>query len=319
MSQILGIVLLSIFCFQTAQAQVKLDIGEPTFLNGEIVMEANDAGEVVTLSEEEYYQLTGQKFLKHLVGFFDFKMSWRTVASYITPAMEDEFDVFILVNVDYEKRQNMADMVPAQYMKVIQRTKVGEKLFVRQGGMVTGVRKNVYGNNGKPAFPDTIRALNGTKINGYGVMSDLIPISSGAGHKKADPQPYVDTPTGIYRINHRKSDGRRYSTGMWHSLYFDLIYPWNKSSGLAIHGTSSGKYDLLGKKQDSHGCVRVRKNVANLMYENLINDDGFWADDLVDLDNRKRLKSLNGKKKAGARALIVIFYGYDKALEQFDI
>ena len=32
-------------------AQVKLDLEEPQFINGEIVVESNDAGEVVTLSE----------------------------------------------------------------------------------------------------------------------------------------------------------------------------------------------------------------------------------------------------------------------------
>lgn len=300
-------------------AQIKLDIDEPVFVNGEMVLEVNDAGEMVTISEEEYFALTGQKFLEHLVGFFNYKMTWQTVASYITPIMEEEFDVFIMINVDYEKRQNMADEIPAQYMKVIERTKEGQKLFNRQGGVVTSIRKDVDGNNGKPAFGTTIKALNGSNINGQGVMADLIPVSSGASHKKADPQPYVDTPTGIYRVAFSKSDKQRYGKGMWHSLYFDLIYPWGSSSGLAVHGTSSDKYSLLGKNQDSHGCVRVKQNVANLMYENLINSGEYWADELPDMNNTLRLKSQNGESKAGVRALILLFYGYDKSLEQFDI
>ncbi len=313
------LLLIVLFNFHSQAQSNLLDIDEPQFINGEILVEANDAGEVVTLTEAEYYQMTGLRFLEHLVSFFNFKMSWETVASYITPEMEEEFDIFMIVNVDFEKRQNMADEVPAQHMKVIQKMAAGQKLFKRKNGLVTGILPNVVGNNSKPAFAEKIKALNGTEISGEGVMEDLIPISSGAGHKKPDPQAYADTPTGIYRINHEKSDIARYGSGMFHSLYFDLIYPWDKVSGLAIHGTNKSKYKLLGKHQDSHGCIRTKQNVANLMYENLINDGKFWTEDLIDLDNTQRLKSQNGETKPGVRALIIIFYGYDKELEVFDI
>lgn len=291
----------------------------PQYINGELVVESNDAGEVITVNEEEYAALTGQKYLEHLVSFFNFKMSWETVASYITPTLESQFDVFIIINVDASSRQNMNDEIPSQFMKVIQRTQAGQKLFVRSGGRVVGIRKDVYGNNGQPAFPNTITALNGKQINGFGVMSDLIPVSSGAGHLPPDPQPHVDTPTGIYRINFAKSNGKRYSRGMWHSLYFDLVYPSGRTSSLAVHGTSTNKYSLLGRRQDSHGCVRIRKVVANLMYENLINSGYFWADQLPDMNNRLRLKAENGRSKPGARALIVLFYGYNKSVEHRDL
>ncbi len=314
------IVLAVVLFFQLSVsiAQIKLETGGPKFVNDRVVVEVNDAGEMVTLSKKEYLEMTGRQYMKHLVGFFNYKMSWQTVASYITSTMEAEFDVYIFINVDYEGRQNMADPIPAQYMKVIERTQADQKLFVREKGQVVGIRSDVAGNNGEPAFATTIEALDGTKINGHGIMRDLIPVSSGASHKAADPQPYVDTPTGIYRINHSKSDVKRYGTGMWHSLYFDLIYPWGKWSGLAVHGTSTNKYSLLGKHQDSHGCVRVKKPVANLMYENLINDGSYWADDLPNLNNKMRLKSENGETKPGVRALIILFYGYDSSMEQWD-
>ena len=47
---------------------------EPQFIDGEIVVEVNDAGEIVTLSEGEYYEMTGLKFLEHLAGFFNFRI-----------------------------------------------------------------------------------------------------------------------------------------------------------------------------------------------------------------------------------------------------
>ncbi len=297
-----------------------LDIDQPKYINGEIVVESNDAGEVITMSAEEYAELTGENFLKQLVSFFNFKLSWESVASYITPTLENEFDVFIVVNVDYQSRFNSSHEVPAQHMKVIQRTREGQPIFVRQNGRVVGIRNDVAGNNGTPAFPDAISPLNkdyGSAIDGYGVLTDLMPVSSGAGHFPADSSSYVDTPTGIYRINHPKSDSRRYSNGMWHSLYFDLIYPSGRSSGLAVHGTSTSAYSKLGTQQ-SHGCIRIKKEQSHLIYENLINDDYWWSNELPDLNNRQRLKSENGQLKAGPRALIIIFYGYDKALEEWD-
>ena len=101
---------------------------------------------------------------------------------------------------------------------------------------------------------------------------------------------------------------------MWHSLYFDLVYPWGKDSGLAIHGTSKSAYKNLGTQQ-SHGCVRITQPQANMLYETLLSK-AYTKKDLPDMDRTARLKSetwVNGdvKTREGQKALFIIFYGYD--------
>ena len=86
-----------------------------------------------------------------------------------------------------------------------------------------------------------------------------------------------------------------------------------------MHGTSPSKYKLLGQRQDSHGCVRVRQDAAYVMYENLINSGLYWAQQLPDLNRRQRLKAENGRSRAGVRALIVLFYGYEQKLAQLSL
>lgn len=278
-------------------------LGQSSFANGQVVLESNDAGESVIMTQQQYAELTGQNFMVHLASFFNFKKTFAEVASYITPTLESEFDVFIIINVDWEERFNGTHEIPAQYMKVVRRTQEGQPIFNRDAsGKVMSVRNDVLGNNGDPAF---------SALDSY-----LMPISSGAGGRAADPQPYVDTPTGIYRINWTKSDRRRYGTGMYHSLYFDLLYPHegNRESGLAVHGTGQGNYDLLGSQQ-SHGCVRTTQAVANDLYENLVNGyyespKEFWSEELPDMTRTHRLKSENGSTRAGSTGLIILFYGY---------
>ena len=228
------IILLSIFTYQTVLAN-PLDLSGPVLHNDQVVFEANDAGETVGMSLEAYQELTGQSFLMSLVSFFDFKKSFE--------------------NVSYEKYGESDAYIPSQHMRVLRKTSADQKVFVRDAdGVVTDIYEGVMGSESEGAFEE---------------LQGLMPVSSGASHKAADPQPYVDTPTGIYRINHAKSRAKRYSTGMWHSLYFDLVYPWGKDSGLAIHGTSKSAYKNLGTQQ-SHGCVRITQPQANMLYETLL-------------------------------------------------
>lgn len=292
------IILSVLLTLQTANAN-PLDLSGPVLHQNQVVLEANDAGETVEMSLEAYEQLTGQSFLMSLVSFFDFKKSFETITSYLTPALEDAFDVFILVNVSYEKYGDSNAYIPSQHMRVLRKKSANQKVFVRDAdGYIVDVNEGVLGSEDEGAFSE---------------LQGLMPVSSGASHKAADPQPYVDTPTGIYRISHSKSRAKRYSTGMWHSLYFDLIYPWGKESGLAIHGTSKSAYSKLGTQQ-SHGCVRITQAQANQLYETLLSPE--YTKMLPDMDRTARLKSeliKNGEvqTREGQKALIIIFYGYD--------
>ncbi|SLN18454.1 L,D-transpeptidase [Roseisalinus antarcticus] len=85
------------------------------------------------------------------------------------------------------------------------------------------------------------------------------PVSSGAlhaGNSRAGP-----TPSGIFNIDERSGRYRSGwgSPGMYKAMYIDLHYNSGRMSGVAMHGTTSGRYSALGRPA-SHGCVRVTQS-----------------------------------------------------------
>jgi len=91
------------------------------------------------------------------------------------------------------------------------------------------------------------------------------PVSTGRhypGEKRAGP-----TPLGIFNADDRNTRHRRGwgSPGMYNSIYIDLHYNSGRASGVAMHGTPSNKYRLLGKA-DSHGCIRMHQSNADQIW-----------------------------------------------------
>lgn len=91
------------------------------------------------------------------------------------------------------------------------------------------------------------------------------PVSTGRKYKgdsRSGP-----TPLGIFNVDERNSRHRRGwgSPGMYNSIYIDLHYGGGRISGVAMHGTTSSKYRLLGRA-DSHGCVRMRQGNADKIW-----------------------------------------------------
>jgi L,D-transpeptidase catalytic domain len=87
------------------------------------------------------------------------------------------------------------------------------------------------------------------------------PVSTGRyyrGDKFSGP-----TPTGVFALDERKGRyGRGTSApGMTHTMYIDLHYTSGRRSGVAFHGTTTGRYRRLGRA-DSHGCIRMKKKNA---------------------------------------------------------
>lgn len=82
------------------------------------------------------------------------------------------------------------------------------------------------------------------------------PMSSGdlhPGNNRAGP-----TPSGIFNIDERSQrySGGWGSPGMYKAMYIDLHYSSGRRSGVAMHGTTSGRYRYFGRPA-SHGCLRV--------------------------------------------------------------
>lgn len=105
------------------------------------------------------------------------------------------------------------------------------------------------------------------------------PISSGRyyrGDRRSGP-----TPVGIYGLDERRW---RYGwgwlqSGMRHVMHIDYHYSGGRPSGVAFHGTDTYRYRRLGRA-DSHGCVRMRQNLALDLINRITGKDGVMPEHL---------------------------------------
>lgn len=102
-------------------------------------------------------------------------------------------------------------------------------------------------------------------------------ISSGRyykGDRKAGP-----TAPGIYALDERKwRYGRGWlQDGMVHVMHIDYHYAGGRVSGIAFHGTPSGKYRRLGSN-DSHGCIRMHQKNALGLIDRMTGKDGVLSE-----------------------------------------
>ena len=98
------------------------------------------------------------------------------------------------------------------------------------------------------------------------------PVSTGRkypGDRRSGP-----TPIGIFNPDDRNTRHRRGwgSPGMYNSIYIDLHYGSGRASGVAMHGTTSNKYRLLGRA-DSHGCIRMKQSNSEKVWK-MFHGDG---------------------------------------------
>ena len=302
--------------------------GYPITSDNRLVVEVDESGEMITMPLDTYLESKGSNFLNLIANYFDFKKTFQTVTSYITPLMEERFELFVIVNVDYRNLAYGNDKIPSQHMRIIKKTSPGQKVFTRNSqGWITGLNSDLPGASSQsgPAY-DCLEGSGRGFIEGSG----LIKVSSGAGrsHRNTpwwDNDAYLDTPTGVYRFNDSRNSlgyrgkNKHQQRVMWTPLYFDLTYriprgndaqgnprePLEKESGLAMHGTSNGAYAQLGS-QASHGCVRTRKEISQCVKKqfhdlgsNLRRDSGnggpliqsSLSDHTPHLEPRLRLKS----------------------------
>ena len=292
-----------------------------------IVLERNEADRIVTMPWRDY--MRGREFLSHVVDFFFHRHNFTSVTSYLTPEMEEAFDVFVLVNVapGTNGEDMEGDRIPPQHMRILRKRHEGQTVFRREDGQIVGLNPDVLGmgDENNPAEP-AYECLKGQyKENGkvffsktQGLMKDsgLFGITSGNGPANGNSRSQFsaldtkasDTPTGIYRVGmaHTQNSGKGKSKSgrrtMFYPMYFDLIYPNGWKSNLALHGTFTSLYDRLGVRQDSLGCIRTHQQVSwclkkqffNIEYDKYhggkVRTEAFEPH-LPNLDWRYRLKS----------------------------
>lgn len=124
------------------------------------------------------------------------------------------------------------------------------------------------------------------------------PISSGRyyrGDRRSGP-----TPPGIYGLDERRwRYGRGWLTyGMRHVMHIDYHYSGGRVSGVAFHGTNTFRYRRLGRA-DSHGCIRMRQDVALAFMNRITGKDGVLSEDLRWGDVPRFWRGERGRRRYG--------------------
>ena len=137
-------------------------------------------------------------------------------------------------------------------------------------------------------------------------------ISSGAGFRPTDDQPYIWTIPGIFTMHPTRHAYTPYGT-MPYKMYFDYKYCGGRQSNIALHGTKALK--KLGE-QASHGCIRQNTEKAKRLYEWVHQETDFTGEipliqnqceyyGGLQLDDEEEVIMYQGLK-----VLIVVYYGY---------
>jgi len=87
------------------------------------------------------------------------------------------------------------------------------------------------------------------------------------------------TPTGVFGIDERRYRMSRgyHAPGMINVAYIDLHYSSGRRSGVAFHGTTRGRYRVLGRI-DSHGCIRMTQANALALINRMQGRDGVLSE-----------------------------------------
>ncbi len=126
------------------------------------------------------------------------------------------------------------------------------------------------------------------------------PVSSGRkypGDRRSGP-----TPPGVYGLDERRW---RYGwgwlqPGMRHVMHIDYHYRSGRPSGVAFHGTNGHLYRRLGRA-DSHGCIRMRQNLALELMNRITGRDGVLSEELRWGEVPRFWQSEQGKTRVGYR------------------
>ena len=126
------------------------------------------------------------------------------------------------------------------------------------------------------------------------------PISSGRyyrGDRRSGP-----TPPGVYGLDERRwRYGRGWlQAGMRHVMHIDYHYSGGRVSGVAFHGTNRYRYRRLGRA-DSHGCVRMRQELALAFMDRITGRDGVLPEHLRWGEVPRFWRSQKGKRRYGYR------------------
>ncbi len=136
------------------------------------------------------------------------------------------------------------------------------------------------------------------------------------------------TYSGIFRINERRTNDMRRSTNtesdpMQFSVYINGEYDEGREARLALHGTATRFWPLLGKQRASSGCIRLHSDFSrwnqNLLFGRSAQGElvprNEWTDLIQHWNRRLHYPPFEGEfstlpRAKKIKALVVFFDGY---------
>ncbi|MBY0515434.1 MAG: L,D-transpeptidase [Bacteriovoracaceae bacterium] len=237
--------------------------------------------------------------------------------------VENETELVYLVNTG---TKNCGGTVPAQHLQLLKKSEASP-IFTRNSmGEITGLSsetlvaslpiENGVIQHGQPAWKRS------HELQGH---QQFIPISSGIPRGNM-----ILTYSGIFRVNERRTNDMRRSTNtdndpMQNSVYINGEYDEGNEARLALHGTATRFWPLLGKQRASSGCIRLHSDFSrwnqNLLFSKSSAGEliprAEWFDLIQNWNRRLHYPPREGEfstlpRAKKIKALIVFFDGYSK-------
>lgn len=235
--------------------------------------------------------------------------------------VESETELVYLVNTG---TKNCGGLIPAQHLVLLKKSATSP-LFTRDHqGLITGIAPQTQ--------IATIPVVNGITQHGSPVWKEarstsgserFVPVSSGIPRGNM-----ILTYSGIFRINERRTNDMRRSTNtdsdpMQYSVYINGEYDEGREARLALHGTATRFWPLLGKQRASSGCIRLHSDFSrwnqNLLFGKSAQGElvprNEWTDLIQHWNRRLHYPPLEGEfstlpRAKKIKALLVFFDGY---------
>lgn len=246
---------------------------------------------------------------------------FEDVISRLHQDVEEQTDLIYLVNTG---TKNCEGEIPAQHMMLLKRNGDHPLLQRESSGEFNKINAQTFSaslpvSNGviEHGKPQWVRLQDQTSAQRF------IPISSGIPRGNM-----ILTYSGIFRINERRTNDMRRSTNteqdpMQYSVYINGEYDEGREARLALHGTATRFWPLLGKQRASSGCIRLHSDFSKWNQELLFKKTPTgelqpreeWAGVIQNWNRRLHYPPVEGAfstlpQAKKIKALVVFFDGY---------
>ncbi len=246
---------------------------------------------------------------------------FEDVISRLHQDVEEQSEFIYLVNTG---TKNCGGLVPAQHMMLLKRNSLAPILERGTSGAFEKIHPQTFSAS-LPVLGGVIQHGKPQWVRLQDQTSSLrfIPISSGIPRGNM-----ILTYSGIFRINERRTNDMRRSTNtdqdpMQFSVYINGEYDEGREARLALHGTATRFWPLLGKQRASSGCIRLHSDFSRWNQELLFKKTAAgelqprdeWSGVVQNWSRRLHYPPFEGEfstlpQARKVKALVVFFDGY---------